>query len=156
MAILFTNGSSINGNAYNNAVNIGSGHVVQVVNTSWGGSLTTSSSSFSNTFSAAITIQNGNKVLVEYYMKQRQDNGNGTWNLGRHQMNCSTNGAQIWTSGFNGAHSPTIYQFSKAALYAPGAAGTFTFQASASSWTGGNYYFPEDGQAWIRLSEISA
>lgn len=156
MAILFTNGSQISGNTYNNAVNIGSGHVVQVVNTSWGGSLNTSSSSFSNTFSSAITIQSGNKVLVEYYMKQRQDNGNGTWNLARHQMNCTNTGATIWTSGFNGAHSNSIYQFSKAALYTPGSGGTFTFQASASSWTGGNYYFPEDGQAWIRLSEITA
>jgi hypothetical protein len=156
MAIIFTNGSQITGNTYNGGVNIGSGHVVQVVNQSWGGSLNTSSQSFSNTFSASITIQNGNKVLVEYYMKQRQDNGNGTWNLARHQMNCTNTSATIWTSGFNGAHSNSIYQFSKAAMYSPGVGGTLTFQASASSWTGGNYYFPEDGQAWIRLSEITA
>jgi hypothetical protein len=156
MAIIFNGGGQITGNTNGNRVNIGSGHVVQVVNQSWGGGLTTSSSGFSNTFSANITVQSGNRVLVEYYMKQRQDNGNGTWNLARHQMNCTQTGATIWTSGFNGSQSNTIYQWSKAAMYNPGSGGTFTFQASASSWTGGNYYFPEDGQAWIRLSEITA
>lgn len=156
MAIYFTNGSTISGNTYNNAVNMGSGAVVQVVNQVWGGSLNTGTSGLSNTFSANITIQSGNRVLVEYYMKQRTDAGNGNWNLCRHQMNCTQTGATIWTSGFNGSQANTIYQFSKAAMYTPGTGGTFTFQASAGGWNGTNANFPEDGQAWIRLSEVTA
>jgi hypothetical protein len=155
MAIIFNSGSQITANSQTTTVNMAQGAVVQVVNQTWGGSLSNASSSFSNTFTGSISIQSGNYILVEYYMKQRIDAGNGSWNLCRHQVVCNNTSATIFTSGFNGAQSPTIYQWQKAAMYNPGGGGTYTFQCSASGWNGTTAYFPEDGQGFLRLSEIT-
>jgi hypothetical protein len=154
MAIIFTNNSTINDHT-NGRVYMPQ-TVVQVAYNTWTGSFGTTSSDFSNTFSTSINIRAGSRVLVEYYQKQREDNGNNTWHLARHRVVITQTGQEVFQSGFNGAHTNTIYQFNCAKLVTPSSSGTLTFQASVSGWSGTMNFNTEDGTAWLRLSEIAA
>lgn len=152
MAIIFSNNATVdsftNGRVYipNNAI--------QVVYNTWTGSTSSTGSGFVNTFSTPITIRAGSRVLVEYYQKQRQDNGQ-TWNLARHRVVINQTGQEVFQSGFNGAHQSTIYQFNCAKLVTPSSSGTLTFQAQVSGWTGTMFFNTEDGTAWLRLTELA-
>jgi hypothetical protein len=153
MAIIFSNSSTVdshtNGRVYipNNAI--------QVVYNTWTGTTSSTGSGFTNTFTTQINIRSGSRVLVEYYQKQRQDNGNNTWNLARHRIVITQTGQEVFQSGFNGAHTNTIYQFNCAKLITPSSSGTLTFQASVSGWTGTMFFNNEDGTAWMRLTELA-
>jgi len=153
MAIIFSNNSTINDHT-NGRVYMPQ-TVVQVVYNTWTGSFGTTSSSFTNTFTTSINIKSGSRVLVEYYQKQREDNGNNTWHLARHRVVINETGQEVFQSGFNGAHTNTIYQFNCAKLVTPSSSGTLTFQASVSGWSGTMFFNNEDGTAWLRLSEIA-
>jgi hypothetical protein len=153
MAIIFANNSTINDHT-NGRVYMPQ-TVIQVVYNTWTGSLSKTDSNFSNTFTTQINIRAGSRVLVEYYQKQRQDNGNNLWNLARHRVVINETGQEVFQSGFNGAHTNTIYQFNCAKLVTPSSSGTLTFQAQVSGWTGTMFFNTEDGTAWLRLSEIA-
>jgi len=167
MAIIFSSGSQINSaysaNSANPRLNIGYGGIVQTVYTTYTSNFSTSSSSFTNWASLAINIRPGNKVLAEYHMKTREDNGNGTWNLSRHRLRVSKNGAsatELINTGFHGAQANTIYQNNMHYLWDPaGAGGTHTFYADASGWSGTMYFNRSggngDGIAWLVLHEIA-
>jgi hypothetical protein len=156
MAIIFSNNTTVdsftNGRVYipNNAV--------QVVYNTWTGTISSTGSTFVNTFSTQITTRPGSQVLVEYFTKQRQDNGNNAWNIGRHRVIVSQTGQEVFQSGFNGAHTNTIYQFNCAKLITPSQSGSLTFQAQISGWTGTMFFNPgdnDDRTAWLRLTELA-
>ena len=157
MAIIFSNNATVdshtNGRVYipNNAV--------QVVYNTWTGTTSSTGSTFQNTFTTDINIREGSRVLVEYFTKQRQDNGNANWNLARHRVVISETGQEVFQSGFNGSQSNTIYQFNCAKLVTPSQAGDLTFQAQVSGWTGTMYFNQSggngDGIAWLRLTELA-
>jgi hypothetical protein len=153
MAIIFTNGSTINDHT-NGRVYMPQ-TVVQVVYNTWTGTTSSTGSGFINTFTTSINIKSGSRVLVEYYQKQREDNGNNTWHLARHRVVINETGQEVFQSGFNGAHTNTIYQFNCAKLVTPSSSGALTFQAQVSGWSGTMYFNNEDGTAWLRLSEIA-
>jgi hypothetical protein len=153
MAIIFANGTTVQSHT-NNRVYIPN-NAVQVVYNTWTGNTTSGGSSFVNTFTTSINIRSGSSVLVEYYQKQRQDNGNNNWNLARHRVVINETGQEVFQSGFNGAHTNTIYQFNCAKLITPSSSGGLTFQAQVSGWTGTMYFNYEDGTAWMRLTELS-
>jgi len=163
MAIIFTNGSQID-SAYssgssNPRINMGNGNIVQTTYTTWTGSNSSGGSGFVDLFNHSITVRPGNLILVEFFMKTREDVGQGRWNLSRHRVTNTTTGTQIFQSGFHGGQCNTIYQFSEHKLHDPGSGGTHTFQAACSGWTGTMYFNRSggngDGQAWLRLSEIA-
>jgi len=154
MAIIFTNNSTINDHT-NGRVYMPQ-TVVQVVYNTWTGTTSSTGSGFINTFTTSINIKSGSRVLVEYYQKQREDNGNNTWHLARHRVVINETGQEVFQSGFNGAHTNTIYQFNCAKLVTPSSSGALTFQAQVSGWSGTMYFNNEDGTAWLRLSEIAA
>ncbi len=153
MAIIFANNTTVQSHT-NNRVYIPN-NAVQVVYNTWTGSTSSTGSGFVNTFTTTINIRSGSRVLVEYYQKQRQDNGNNAWNLARHRVVISETGQEVFQSGFNGAHTNTIYQFNCAKLVTPSSSGSLTFQAQVSGWTGTMYFNNEDGTAWMRLTELS-
>ena len=163
MAIIFGSGSQITSDyssgSSNPRINMGRGNIVQTTYTTWTGNSSDNDSGFNTLFSHSITIRPGNQVLVEYFMKTREDVGNGRWNLSRHRVRHNNNGTNIFQSGFHGAQANTIYQFSEHKLYDPGSGGTHTFDAATSAWTGTMYFNRSggngDGQAWLRLSEIA-
>lgn len=164
MAIIFSQGTQINSDyssgSSNPRINLGRGNIVQTVYTTYTGEFSSTNSTFIEWARLDITIRPGNQVLAEYFMKQREDNGQGTWNLARHQIRkVSGTAATLINSGFHGGQCNTIYQGSLHILYNPGSGGTHTFTAEASGWSGTMYFNRSggngDGQAWLRLSEIA-
>jgi hypothetical protein len=131
MAIIFNSGTEIK--AQGSIINIPN-RIIQVVsnfnNSGW--SFTTAA--WTNTIATAITVQSGNKVMVEYLMNDRSDQGNGTWSLIYHRI--LVNGTQIMYSGFNGAAANHIGFYSRTFLYTPPSAGAYTFQAQSLAHAG--------------------
>jgi hypothetical protein len=114
------------------------GQIIQVVDNTATISTTTTTAAWVNTFTTAITITNpDNKVLVEYFMNDRSDQGNGNWCLIFHRV--LRNGTQIMTSGYNGAQANYIGFYERTFLDSPGA-GTHSYVASVLSY---------GGTAWI-------
>ena len=134
MSIMFpTKTISVSGNFINIP-----GQIIQVVDNTATISTTCGTAAWVNTFTTTITISNpDNKVLVEYFMNDRSDQGNGNWCLIYHRV--LRNGIQIMSSGYNGAQANYIGFYERTFLDSPGT-GTHSYVASVLSY---------GGTAWI-------
>jgi hypothetical protein len=90
------------------------------------------------TTSITITLPNS-RVMVEYFMNERKDAGNGNWSLTYHRI--LRNGIEVMNAGHSGAAANHIGFYGRTFLDTPGA-GTHTYTAQAvthstgSSWLG--------------------
>jgi hypothetical protein len=92
--------------------------------------------------------------MVEYFMNDRSDQGNGTWSLIYHRI--LRNGTQVMYSGYNGAQANYIGYYSRTFLDTPGV-GTWTYTASVlahqgTAWIGS--YNSGSTNHYLRLYEI--
>jgi hypothetical protein len=130
MAIIFTNKTI---SATGNFINLPGG-IIQVVDNQATVSATATTAAWIDVLSTSITITNSsNQVMVEYFMNDRSDQGNGTWSLVYHRI--LRNGTQVTYSGFNGAQANYIGYYARSFLDSPGA-GTHTYVASCLSYQG--------------------
>ena len=151
MAIVFPNKSI---SSSGSRINI-PGQIMQVVDNTSTISTTATTAAWVDVFSTSITVTNSsNKVMVEYFMNDRSDQGNGTWSLIYHRI--LRNGTQIMHSGYNGAAANYIGFYERTFLDSPGA-GTHTYVASVLAYQGtvwiGNYNSGSTNQ-YLRLYEI--
>jgi hypothetical protein len=137
MAINFSQGTQIA--VSGNSLNI-PGSVIQVVNRQQTVSGSVHASAGWVTFlSASMSISKpGNRILVEYMMNNRSDQGNGTWSLVYNRV--LVNGSQMWQGGHDGAAANYIGFYERSFLYTAPSAGTYTFEAQVLA---------HQGQAWI-------
>lgn len=136
MAIIFPQNTQIA--AAGNAINI-PGSVIQFIDNTATVSATAGTSAWVDTLTTSITTSKaGNRILVEYLMNERNDVGQGTWNLIYHRILC--NGSQVMASGHNGSASLHIGFYERSFIYTSGAVGTYTFIASCLA---------HQGTAWI-------
>ena len=130
MAILFPTQTISASGSY---INI-PGSVIQMVDNQSTVSASATTASWVDLLSTSITITNAsNKVLVEYFMNDRSDQGNATWGLIFHRI--LRNGTQIMTSGYNGATTNYIGYYARSFFDTPGA-GTWTYTASVLCYQG--------------------
>jgi hypothetical protein len=134
MAINFNAGTQIEG--VGQIIEIPN-RVVQFVPNFNDGSWSFTTAAWTNTIATSIVVQSGNKIMVEYLMNDRSDQGNGTWSLIYHRI--LVNGSQIMYSGYNGAAANHIGFYSRTFMYTPPSAGTYTFQAQNLSYQGTSY-----------------
>jgi hypothetical protein len=152
MAILFpTQTISATGTS---SINI-PGSIIQMVDNQATVSTTAGTGAWVDVFSTSITISNAsNQVLVEYFMNDRSDQGNGTWSLIYHRI--LRNGTQIMYSGYNGAAANYIGYYARSFFDTPGA-GTWTYTASVLAYQGtvwiGSYNSGSTNQ-YLRLYEV--
>jgi hypothetical protein len=151
MAIVFPNKTISASGSYINVP----GSIIQMVNNQTTVSTTVGTGAWVDVLSTSITITNSsNKVMVEYFMNDRSDQGNGNWCLIYHRM--LRNGTQVMYSGYNGAQANYIGYYSRTFLDSPGA-GTHTYVASVLSYSGtawiGNYNSGSFNH-YLRLYEI--
>jgi hypothetical protein len=155
MAIIFPN-QTISTSGSNNLQVPGS--IIQFVDNQTTVSTTVTSAAWVNVLSTSITITNAsNKILVDYFMNDRSDQGNGTWSLIYHRI--LRNGTQIMYSGFNGAAANWIGFYKRQFIDTPGSAGTYTYVASVlahqgTAWIGS--YNSGSTNHYLRLYEIGA
>lgn len=153
MAIEFDRGTRIS--ASGDAINIPNS-VIQFVNNQQTINTTVNTSAWVNVLSTSITITNPkSKILVEYLMNDRSDQGNGNWCLIYHRILC--NGVQVMYSGHQGSQANHIGFYERSFIYTPGAAGTYTFVASVlahqgTAWIGS--YNSGSTNHYLRLYEI--
>lgn len=151
MAILFPNTSiAATGTKINTP-----GGIVQIVNNQATISTTAGTGAWVDVFSTSITLSSAsNQVMVEYFMNDRSDQGNGTWSLIYHRI--LRNGTQIMYSGYNGAQANYIGYYARSFLDSPGA-GTHTYVASVLAYQGtvwiGSYNSGSTNH-YLRLYEI--
>jgi hypothetical protein len=151
MAIVFPNKSI---SASGSLINI-PGQIMQVVDNTATISTTCTTAAWVNVFTTNITITNAsNKVMVEYFMNDRSDQGLATWGLIYHRI--LRNGTQIMYSGYNGAQTNYIGFYERTFFDSPGA-GTHSYVASVLAHQGtawiGSYNSGSTNQ-YLRLYEI--
>lgn len=151
MAIVFPNKSI---SASGSLINI-PGQIMQVVDNTATISTTCTTAAWVNVFTTSITITNAsNKVMVEYFMNDRSDQGLATWGLIYHRI--LRNGTQIMYSGYNGAQTNYIGFYERTFFDSPGA-GTHSYVASVLAHQGtawiGSYNSGSTNQ-YLRLYEI--
>ena len=130
MAILFPTQTISASGSY---INI-PGSVIQMVDNQSTVSASATTAAWVDLLSTSITITNAsNKVLVEYFMNDRSDQGNATWGLIFHRI--LRNGTQVMASGYNGATTNYIGYYARSFFDTPGA-GTWTYTASVLSYQG--------------------
>jgi hypothetical protein len=114
------------------------GQIIQVVDNTQTVSTTVTTSAWVEVLSTSITINDAsNRIMVEYHLNDRSDQGNGTWSLVYHRI--LRNGTQVMYSGYNGANANYIGYYARNFLDTPGA-GTWTYTASVLA---------HQGTAWI-------
>ena len=152
MAIIFPN-TSVTAAGSNN-VNI-PGSIIQTVDNQSTISTTCDTSAWITVFSTTITVASAsNQVMVEYFMNDRSDQGNGNWCLVYHRI--LRDGTQIMFSGFNGAQANYIGYYARSFLDTPGA-GSHTYVASVLSYGGTAWigsYNSGSTNHYLRLYEI--
>jgi hypothetical protein len=127
MAINFSQGTQIA--TTGSAINI-PGSIIQVVNRQQTISGQVSTAAWLTFLSASISISKpGNRILVEYMMNNRTDQGNGSWCLVYNRV--LVNGSQMWQGGHVGAASNHIGFYERSFLYTAPTAGTYTFEGQA-------------------------
>jgi len=130
MAIIFPNKTI---SASGNFINV-PGSIIQTVDNQATISATVTTAAWIDVLSTSITITNAsNRVMIEYFMNDRSDQGNGTWSLVYHRI--LRNGTQVAYSGFNGAEANYIGYYARSFLDSPGA-GTHTYVASCLAYQG--------------------
>jgi hypothetical protein len=136
MAINFSQGTQIA--ASGNAINI-PGSVIQVVNRQQTVSGQVSTAAWLTFLSASISISKpGNRILVEYMMNTRTDQGLGNWCLVYNRV--LVNGSEIWQGGHDGSQGNFIGFYERTFLYTANSAGTYNFDAQVLA---------HQGTAWI-------
>jgi hypothetical protein len=129
MAIIFPNKTI---SATGNFINLPGG-IIQVVDNQATVSATVTSS-WVDVLTTSITITSAsNQVMIEYFMNDRSDQGNGAWCLIYHRI--LRNGTQVITSGYNGAQANYIGYYARSFLDSPGV-GTHTYVASCLAYQG--------------------
>lgn len=151
MAIVFPNKTI---SSSGSLINI-PGQIIQVVDNTATISTTATTAAWVNVFTTNITITNAsNKVMVEYFMNDRSDQGLATWGLIYHRI--LRNGTQIMHSGYNGASTNYIGFYERTFFDSPGA-GTHSYVASVLAYQGtvwiGSYNSGSTNQ-YLRLYEI--
>lgn len=155
MGINFSQGTNISTSG--DQINI-PGSIIQMVNTQNTVSTTVTTAAWTTVLTAAITISKpGNKILVEYMMNTRSDQGNGSWCLVYNRM--LANGTEIWQGGHEGSAANKIGFYERTFLYSPGAAGTYTFNGqvlahAGTAWIGS--YNSGSTNHYLRLYEIGS
>lgn len=153
MGVNFSQGTEIQSSGSN--INIPGG-IMQFVDNTSTVSATAGTGAWVNLMTTSITITKpGNKILVEYLMNERSDQGNGTWCLIYHRILC--NGTQIANSGHHGTAANHIGFYERSLVYTAPTAGTYTFQGQALSYGGtaalGSYSSGSTNH-YLRLYEI--
>jgi hypothetical protein len=153
MAIIFPS-NTIAASGSNN-INVPGG-IIQFVDNQQTISTTATTSAWINVLSTSITITNpSNKILIDYFMNDRSDQGNGTWSLIYHRI-LRNDGTQVMYSGYNGACANFIGYYARSFFDAPGA-GTWTYTASVLAYQGtvwiGSYNSGSTNH-YLRLWEI--
>jgi hypothetical protein len=153
MGINFSQGTEIQPSG--NAINI-PGSIIQFVNTQTTVSTTVTTAAWTNVLSASINITKpGNKILVEYMMNARSDQGNGNWCLVYNRV--LANGSVIWNGGHNGSAANHIGFYERTFLYTAPSAGTYTFLGQVLAHAGtawiGNFNSGSTNH-YLRLYEI--
>ena len=155
MAINFSQGTNIT--ATTSGINI-PGSIIQFVDKTQTVTGSATTAAWVNSISNSITISKAsNKILVEYLMDERSDQGNGTWSLIFHRV--LVNGSQIMNGGHNGSAANHIGFYERTFLYTPGAAGTYTFQGQIAAHQGTCYFGSGNNVGnnhYLRLYEIGA
>jgi hypothetical protein len=114
------------------------GTVIQAVYNQQTISTTATSAAWVDVLATTITLANSsNKVLVDYFMNDRSDQGAGTWSLIYHRI--LRGSTQVMYGGLNGAGYNHIGFFSRSFLDTPGS-GAITYTASVLA---------HQGTAWI-------
>ena len=180
MPINFTNNTVIGGvtNGSANTINI-PGSVVQVVDNTQTVSGSATTGAWVNAISTTITTtKTYNRILVEYMMNHRSDQGVGnTWSLiyhrilvsGTYALNPFTNPTNtplgnpsqvtVMSSGHMGAHVNHIGFYERTFIWDPLAQGTFTFTASILAHQGTCFFGSGNNGAtsqYLRLYEIGS
>ena len=137
-----------------NNVNV-PGSYIQMVDNQATISTTCDTTAWVTVFSTTIVVASAtNKVLVEYFMNDRSDQGTATWDLVYHRV--LRDGTQIMYSGYNGAQVNYIGFYGRSFLDTPGA-GSHTYVASVLSFGGtawiGSYNSGSTAH-YLRLYEI--
>jgi hypothetical protein len=110
------------------------GTVIQAVYNQQTISTTVTTAAWVDVLATTITLANSsNKVLVDYFMNDRSDQGTGTWSLIYHRI--LRGSTQVMYSGYNGAGSNHIGYYSRSFLDTPGS-GAITYTASVLAHAG--------------------
>lgn len=132
------------------------GSIIQFVDNQTTVNTSATTAAWVDVLSTSITITNAsNLILVEYFMNDRSDQGNGSWCLVYHRI--LRNGTQIMYSGYNGAQANWIGFYKRTFIDTPVAAGTYTYTASVLSYSGTawiGYNNSGSSNHYLRLYEI--
>jgi hypothetical protein len=138
------------------------GRIVQVIETTSGSGVGTSSTNPVDIFnSASITLTNPNNfVLVELHSNNRaNDWGDGTWNLYYMDIIHNNTGTQLTYTGYRGEQTNSIRHVTRSVMHQPGNIGPHSYKCRGWSYQASSTTFVTgaDGTvAYLRLTEIAA
>jgi hypothetical protein len=138
------------------------GRIVQVIETTSGSGVGTSSTSPVDIFnSASITLTNPNNfVLIELHSNNRaNDWGDGTWNLYYMDIIHNNTGTQLTYTGYRGEQTNSIRHVTRSVMHQPGNIGPHSYKCRGWSYQASSTTFVTgaDGTvAYLRLTEIAA
>jgi hypothetical protein len=138
------------------------GRIVQVIETTSGSGVGTSSTSPVDIFnSASITLTNPNNfVLIELHSNNRaNDWGDGTWNLYYMDIIHNNTGTQLTYTGYRGEQTNSIRHVTRSVMHQPGNVGPHSYKCRGWSYQASSTTFVTgaDGTvAYLRLTEIAA
>lgn len=138
------------------------GRIVQIVETTSGSGVATSSTSPIDIFnSASITLTSpSNYVLIELHTNNRSNDwGDGVWNLHYMDIIHNQSGSQLTYTGYNGEFTNNIRHVTRSVLHQPGSVGPHSYRCRGWSYQASSTTFVTgaDGTvAYLRLTEIAA
>jgi hypothetical protein len=159
MAIVFSNNKSL---SEQSGMISAQGRVIQVVETTSGSGVATSSTSPVDIFSSAsITLTNPNNfILIELHSNNRaNDWGDGVWNLYQMDIIHNNTGAQLTYTGHRGELTNSIRHITRSVMHQPGNVGPHSYKCRGWSYQASSTTFVTgaDGTvAYLRLTEIAA
>jgi hypothetical protein len=159
MAIVFSNNRSL---SQQSGMISAPGRIVQVIETTSGSGVGTSSTSPVDIFSSAsITLTNPNNfVLIELHSNNRaNDWGDGTWNLYYMDIIHNNTGTQLTYTGYRGEQTNSIRHVTRSVMHQPGNVGPHSYKCRGWSYQASSTTFVTgaDGTvAYLRLTEIAA
>jgi hypothetical protein len=159
MAIVFSNNRSL---SQQSGMISAPGRIVQVIETTSGSGVGTSSTSPVDIFnSASITLTNPNNfVLIELHSNNRaNDWGDGTWNLYYMDIIHNNTGTQLTYTGYRGEQTNSIRHVTRSVMHQPGNIGPHSYKCRGWSYQASSTTFVTgaDGTvAYLRLTEIAA
>jgi hypothetical protein len=159
MAIVFSNNRSL---SEQSGMISTPGRIVQVIETTSGSGVGTSSTNPVDIFnSASITLTNPNNfVLVELHSNNRaNDWGDGVWNLYYMDIIHNNTGTQLTYTGYRGEQTNSIRHVTRSVMHQPGNIGPHSYKCRGWSYQASSTTFVTgaDGTvAYLRLTEIAA